>query len=290
LSILAGLAVAAFIFVGGLLLQYIDQAPMDANISEKFFDPIEEKEGYWTYKLGPGNGLRRDVRLPQTNGFRVSYGDNNSVQRLWADPQHEYSGISAWQDKDERGLLVSFFRRGYGCDVTIRPHNDEAVNIKPDGYTTLRIELQPIDEDIAFCLRIVDGRGTHWAWADKRPNSGSTQSVLSFKGKDSREREMHLGQANGETCTFYFDLSSRKKWEVFDSDGGVAPPKPSDTPFDVIQFIVIEPGIFQKREKRAEAETKTPGHFRPLADSREFPSGDEPPKSKFLIKRIDFVK
>jgi hypothetical protein len=272
------------------------------SVLGKLFDPIPtENPNLWQYKLKPGSGLKEHVVPPDhLHSFQTFYSPpgQSSVQRLWADPRYEGSRISAWEVirgdvKREGRLLVSFFRRGNGCDVTIRPNAGQAVYINPDDYKYLCVELKSHEEckeNITFSIRIVDGRGTHWAWAKESRQYGTTaHHSISYTGEDAQEPEAEtlLVRNGGEACVFYFDLTSRKEWAIFDADGGTAPPKSRDERIDFIQFVVIEPGLSKTSDPDVWEDYKLPGgHNRPLLKNHK-PSADE---SKFYIERVYFDK
>jgi len=227
----------------------------------EFFDPIKKDDMNWFYQFGPGAGLNKGVfRVSGTIGFQDFQFGNNSVQRLWADPNSNIDQscyIKAQNAKvgDNHFLKVEFNRQGkYGCDLTIRPSTGGAVFVDPNDYKFLCIEMEQVNckmsdsdsNNVAFRIRLVDGRGTHWVWGEKNKSSTLMEAYIDYSHEASKVIKSPSGVGasscmvlSNEKKVFYFDINDKSKWEVFDADGGIAPPDRNKFYFDFISTVLI---------------------------------------------------
>jgi hypothetical protein len=104
-------------------------------------------------------------------------------------------------------------------------------------------------EGIGFRIRVVDGSSNHWAWG--KTKSQNDFLSVDYATMDSTGKALSL-TTNG-VQRFQFDISSREKWAIFVSDGGVAPIQSQGDRFQFIQMVVVEPGIVSADSVRKEA-------------------------------------
>jgi hypothetical protein len=206
-------------------------------VANLWFEPYRGK-----YPMGTLNGLEWECSTDSLfNDFKGAY----LVQRLWADA----SKINCWirATQESAGLNVNFSRFGYGVDITIPPKDNKPRLVGNRRFLKVSLENKS-ERPVAFRIRIVDERGTQWAWAKEREETkqfGGEKVALDYKIKDSSNSNLELskdGQAD-----FSFSLE-RNKWEVFPHDGNTTMPSRASY-FSVVQFVVIEFGSPDVEEK-----------------------------------------
>lgn len=154
---------------------------LKTRINDEFYsqmhDPFPERKirpATYRYLGNPPLGLKNMVRIGATfQDFEAL----PVVQSLWSDPEKEHCVIKASlqspqqlsgsHSPQKRFLRVDFIRAGYGCDVTIKPKNNEALHVdKGYKYIALELRREKCDHELslAFHFRFIDGRGCHWVW------------------------------------------------------------------------------------------------------------------------------
>ena len=268
----------------------ITQVALDAFLGTAFEPHRSESTGTFSYVGRAPAGLDREVA---TNPVFQDFSTHHTVQRMWADPRYPNSLIRAVKViEGENGLLIEFIRLGWGCDVTVKQKDNKAVYT--ETFSTLAIvvhadsptlkELHATGaKGIGLRVRIVDERGNHWSWGTPKQHQGVVW--VDYDEKDSSGQELTL--PNPDRRTFTFDISDRKRWAIFKSDGSIAPIQLADERFRFVQMIVIEPGV----AGITPADTGTPSesyeHTRNLGDSPKDATGSLL-RSKMIVRKIYF--
>lgn len=206
-------------------------------VANLWFEPYRGK-----YPMGTLSGLEWECSTDSLfNDFKGEY----LVQRLWADASKPNCWIRA--TKESGGLNVNFSRSGYGVDITLPPKDNKPRLVGNRKF--LKVILKNDSKrSVAFRVRIVDERGTQWAWAEERAETrqfGAEKVALDYKIIDSTNSNLEL--LKNSQADFAFSLE-RNKWEVFPHDGNTTMPSRA-TYFSVIQFVVIEFGSPAVEEK-----------------------------------------
>jgi hypothetical protein len=279
---------------------------VDDFLFGKIFDPQQTPgSNKYEYRHKAPNGYQKDIDI--VNATFQDFVTEHLVLRLWADPQKPESAIRADRVdfSNEKNLRVRFIRQGWGCDVTIKQKFNKTVWTKRFQQLVLEIraDKDSIDQlksegkvsSLGFGLRLVDGRGNHWAWGQPTVSRSNQSVKVSYSYKDSNNKPLHFLYNNSER--FFFNINSHNSWTIFDADGSAAPVAPMDSTvgFDFIQAIVIEPGMVNVDENTgALINSKNPnenqdGHHRQLLDSP--PISKNPDKfieGVLYIKKISF--
>lgn len=108
---------------------------------------------------------------------------------------------------------------------------------------------------------------------------------MDYADTDSRGQALTLPDA--AMRTFECDISDRKRWAIFKSDGSVAPIQTADERFRFVQMIVIEPGVAGTMRADAGTHSDLYGHTRKLADSPNDATGN-PLRSRVIVSKIYF--
>jgi len=256
------------------------------------FEPqrTHEKDNYCYAGRAP-NGFLREVC---TNPIFQDFSTNHMVQRLWADPRKKGSFIKAIkEDKDGNALSVTFIRKGWGCDISIKQKDN--MTAFTENFNKIVIQLQADNEcikslkaagtdSLGFRLRLVDGRNNHWSWG----KTDDVKGVVSahYLTTDSMNRELSL--KDGEVHSFEFDINNRKNWAIFKSDGGIAPIQSPDCRFKFISMVILEPGIIPKKGIVPYFEEDPYKHKRFLSDSPINAASGLPIEGRLFIKKIYF--
>jgi hypothetical protein len=264
-------------------------------LSAVVFEPQSasgNSSGDWKYETRAPSGLSSTV---VTSSVFQDFSDKWLVQRLWADPRDENSWIHAYRrgSSSQPRLTVDFSRALWGCDVTLKPRNNQAVNTRT--YKSMIVWLQggSLDagewckEKVAFHLRIVDGRANHWTWGRSDVKSDGTRHTV-FGAIDAKAQRMVIQgtQPNG----FVFDLTSLKNWAPFEADGSFAPFQDSEKAITCIQNVVIEPGLENKDGDVVALATDDPGgNERSVKPSPKKPTGQSGTlPSRFDVLGVEF--
>lgn len=255
------------------------------------FEPqrVKNSDSFQYINKAP-NGFYRDVdRDPVFQDFST----NQIVLRLWADPRFEGSYIKANRTKQGGNLSIEYVRQGWGCDVTVKQKNNKTTNTTAFSSLVLWISVddKAIENakqqgaiGIIFGVRMIDGRNNHWSWG-KPFISGGIQST-EYSEVDSKGDTLVL-EKEGEK-EFSFDISSRERWAVYKSDGGIAPVQSSSERFRFIQAIVIEPGLAYPETVRQANKNENPyQHNKRIGNSVRGKSGNFIP-GKLSVNKIYF--
>ena len=167
-------------------------------VYEKVFDPQPHPQfkDVFLYEGKPPYGIEKFVR---TGNMFQDFSKSPVIQRLWADPDTD-SYIKAHRKpcgKNQDYLLeVPFYRAGgNGCDVTIKPLNNQALHIEEKyRYLILELERGECDHDkpLAFHLRFVDGRGNQWVWGRQVGTADSFPSCHFSLDTSKREFDNYI--------------------------------------------------------------------------------------------------
>jgi hypothetical protein len=226
----------------------------------------------WHYTFGPGFGLARDC--PQLTLFNAFGPDTGyTTARLWADACKSNCYIHTSRGDDK--LEIRFRRQGYGVDVTIAPNDNYPRYIGKSKYLKIQAtKAQESQEPIGFRLRIIDERGTQWAWGAEFAHQDPNDMEVRIR-YNTQDACGHTLVASSEGSAFLFPLNDKKKWTVFPNDGSAAPVNHEDSEFKVLQMVVIEPGIHDENS------IEPPGHTRYLRSNED--------ELLLFINRIEFT-
>lgn len=226
---------------------YLDKKRIEAETKQETYRDAVARlwfEPYLgRYPFGTLSGLEWECSNDATfNEFTQTY----LVQRLWADASHPNSWIRA--NKTPDGLRVDCVRDGYGVDITIPPADNKPRLAQGKNFLCIQLSnLSHLEAD--FRVRVVDERGTQWAWAresEETKEYGRSKNALEYRTEDGDGKPLTV--EGGSPVKFRFPLG-RAKWEVFPHDGNAAMPSRAYY-FQVIQFVVLEFGLRDLKETK----------------------------------------
>jgi len=210
---------------------------------------LDSNELYRFYGL---QGVRTGMIF---QNFRVSRASDikntNAVSHLWADSLYGNSLmvkiISNKPNEPDPFLTIDFqsFENSFGCNVTIRPQDQKAIDRKNQDlnylYFSARIPKEVLHDadflrDIGIAIRIVNGKYQHWDYAS-RAGEYIQQKV----------------NEDGTWTEIYIDLNDKTRWSHFSGDGNqyINENERNNADLSIISALTLKVGKF-KGDSRSE--------------------------------------
>jgi hypothetical protein len=223
------------------LKQIGQEIEIQVNTGFDSFD-LDSNELYRFYGL---QGTKTGMTFQNFRVSRDSDSKNtNAVSHLWADTLYGDS-VSAKiiNDKIEPFLRIDFqsFENSWGCNVTIRPQDQKAIDRKSQDLNYLSFRARIPTEilydtdslhDIGISILIVNGKYQHWDYANR------AGEYIQFPVKQ-----------DGTWSVICIDLHDKTRWCHFTGDGNqyINEDERNNADLSIISAITLKIGRYQSR-------------------------------------------